>query len=189
VDTAGDHADSGHPSHAAACPTAALHDLTPVGHSGRGNPWTPNAGHLDAQTPAPDSGHRSGGQARVDTGRSHRTLDAGRGRGHGDEARLASAPPGPPRPAAARWDAQPCSCGQRLRRLATMTARRWGHLPVRDCLARPGSCSVAPPAKPRLGALLSCVGFGWYEWRATGLRKVRCAGSGWWVVLLGGCVG
>jgi hypothetical protein len=76
VDTAGDHADSGHPSHAAACPTAALHDLTPVGHSGRGNPWTPNAGHLDAQTPAPDSGHRSGGQARVDTGRSHRTLDA-----------------------------------------------------------------------------------------------------------------
>jgi hypothetical protein len=85
VDTAGDHADSGHPSHAAACPTAVLHELTPVGHSGRGNPWTPNAGHLDAQTPAPDSGHRSGGQARVDTGRSHRTLDAGRGRGHGDE--------------------------------------------------------------------------------------------------------
>jgi hypothetical protein len=25
--------------------------------------------------------------------------------------------------------------------------------------------------KPRLGALLSCVGFGWYEGRAMGLRK------------------
>ena len=32
--------------------------------------------------------------------------------------------------------------------------------------------------KPRLGALLSCVGFGWYERRAMGLRKVRCAGWG-----------
>jgi hypothetical protein len=38
---------------------------------------------------------------------------------------------------------------------------------------------VAPPSKPRLGALLSCVGFGWYEERAMGLRKMRCAGSGW----------
>jgi hypothetical protein len=27
------------------------------------------------------------------------------------------------------------------------------------------------PAKRRLGALLSCVGFGWYEGRAMGLRK------------------
>jgi hypothetical protein len=155
VDTAGDHADSGHPGHTAACPTAALHDLTPVGHSGRGNPWTPNAGHLDAQTPAPDSGQRSGGQARVDTGRSHRTLDAGPGRGHGDEARLASAPPGPPRP-----------CGRALGRptvfLWTAPAALGDHdgsavgpLPVRDCLARPGSCSVPPPARLRLGALLS----------------------------------
>jgi hypothetical protein len=51
---------------------------------------TPDAGHLDAQTPAPDTGHRSGGQAGVDTGRSHRTPDTGRGRGQGDEARPAS---------------------------------------------------------------------------------------------------
>jgi hypothetical protein len=78
VDAAGDHADPGHPSRAAACPTAALHDLTSAGHSGRGNARTPDSGHLDAQTPAPDTGHRSRGQARVDTGRSHRTLDAGR---------------------------------------------------------------------------------------------------------------
>jgi hypothetical protein len=46
---------------------------------------TPDSGHLDPQTPAPDTGHRSRGQARVDTGRSLRTLDAGRGRGQADE--------------------------------------------------------------------------------------------------------
>jgi hypothetical protein len=87
VQTAGDHADPGaHPSRAAACPTAALHDLTSVGPSGHGHRtsdtgrrtpdvahWTP--GRSDA---APDTGHRWRGQARVDTGRSDRTLDAGR---------------------------------------------------------------------------------------------------------------
>ena len=44
---------------------------------------TPDSGHLDAPTAAPDTGHRSRGQASVDTGRSHRTLDAGHGRGRG----------------------------------------------------------------------------------------------------------
>jgi hypothetical protein len=100
MDAAGDHADPGHPSHTAACPTAALQDLTWAGHSARGNAQTPDAdtghrtptpdadtghrtptpdaGHLDAQTPAPDTGHRSHGQATVDTGRSHRTPDTGR---------------------------------------------------------------------------------------------------------------
>ena len=39
---------------------------------------TPDSGHLDAQTPAPDTGQRSRGQASVDTGRSHRTLDTRR---------------------------------------------------------------------------------------------------------------
>jgi hypothetical protein len=78
---------------------AALHDLPSAGHSGRGDAQTPDAdtgtpdsGHLGAQTPAPDTGQRSRGQASVDTGRlhrtpdtGHRTLDAGRGRGQGDE--------------------------------------------------------------------------------------------------------
>jgi hypothetical protein len=36
---------------------AALQDLTSAGHSARGNAQTPDAGHLDAQTPAPDTGH------------------------------------------------------------------------------------------------------------------------------------
>jgi hypothetical protein len=77
---------------------AALHDLTPAGHNGRGNAQTPDAhtgrrhrtpdsGHLDAQTPAPDTGHRSRGQASVDTlaRTGHWTPDVGRGRGQGDE--------------------------------------------------------------------------------------------------------
>jgi hypothetical protein len=101
------HGRSGRPrrprpsSRTAACPTAALQDLTSAGHRGRGNAQTPDAhterrtpdaGHLDAQAPAPDTGQRSRGQASVDTGRSHRTPDtghrtpdAGRGRGQGDE--------------------------------------------------------------------------------------------------------
>jgi hypothetical protein len=33
------------------------------------------------------------------------------------------------------------------------------------------SCRWYPPSSWRLGALLSCVGFGWYERRATGQRK------------------
>jgi hypothetical protein len=61
VDTAGDHADPGHPSRAAAGPTATPHDLIPVGHYGRRRPDT---GHLDAQTPAPDTGHRTGTRTR-----------------------------------------------------------------------------------------------------------------------------
>jgi hypothetical protein len=49
VDTAGDHADPGHPSHAAAYPTATLQDLS-VGPSGRGNARTPDA-HTGHRTP------------------------------------------------------------------------------------------------------------------------------------------
>jgi hypothetical protein len=82
---------------------------------------TPDSGHLDAQTPAPDTGQRSHGQASVDTGRSHRTPDTGHRTPAEDadrvtKARPASGLPEPPRRATARWDAQPCSCGQRLRR-------------------------------------------------------------------------
>ena len=40
------------------------------------------------------------------------------------KARPASGPPGPPRRATARWDAQPCSCGRRLRRSTAHAARR-----------------------------------------------------------------
>jgi hypothetical protein len=80
VDTARDHADPGYPSQAAACPTADLHDLpsdtADAGTDGHRTP-TLNAGRLDAQMSASDTGLRSRGRARVDTGRSHQTPDAG----------------------------------------------------------------------------------------------------------------
>jgi hypothetical protein len=83
MDTAGDHADPGHPSH-----RLPAHRRAPGPHSGRtqrtrqrsdtGRPHrTPDSGHLDARM-APDTGRPSLGQASVDTGRSHRTPDTGR---------------------------------------------------------------------------------------------------------------
>jgi hypothetical protein len=95
------------------------------------------------RTPTPDAGQRTPGHSDARTGhwtsvpwtgkrgcRSHRTPDTGHwtpdaGRRTLAEdadrlttARPASGPPGPPRRATARWDAQPCSCGRRLRRSA-----------------------------------------------------------------------
>jgi hypothetical protein len=69
------------------CMTSLRPDTADAGTHGH---RTPDSGHLDAQTPAPDTGHRSPGQARVDTGRSHRTLDAGRGHQQGDEGTAGS---------------------------------------------------------------------------------------------------
>jgi hypothetical protein len=162
MDTAGDHADPGHPSHTAAYPTATLHDL-PAGHSGRGSARTLDAdpGHWTPDTWTPKRPNRTLDSGRVDRHAwtldacpTHWTPDAGRGRGHGDEAGPASAPPRPPRPAAA-LGGPPCSCGRHPRHLATTPARRWAPTSARLPLALPGSCSAAPPAKPRLGALLS----------------------------------
>src|SRR4029453_18912954 len=125
MDTAGDHADPGHPSHTAACPRRA-----PRPHFGRtqrtrqrtdtgrrtADTWTLrrpyrtlDSGPVDRQawTLVARTGHRT-----PDTG--HRTLAEDVDRV--TKARPASGPPGPPRRATARWDAQPCSCGRRLRR-------------------------------------------------------------------------
>src|SRR5215211_7355911 len=97
VDAAGDHADPGHPSRAAACPAAALHDLTSAGHSGRGNARTPDTGHRTADTWTLRRPHRT-----LDTGRldrhawtlvartGHWTPDAGRGHRQGDEGTAGS---------------------------------------------------------------------------------------------------
>jgi hypothetical protein len=76
------------------------------------------------------------------------------------KARPASAPPGPPRPAAA--------LGHPTVSLWTVPAALGDHdgsavgpsASARLPAALPGSCSVAPPAKPRLGALLSSDDFG-----------------------------
>ena len=132
VDTAGDHADSG-PSQPCGAGPRHARDLFPVGHSGRRNArtpdagrWRPDSGHLDAQTPAPDTGHWTGPVEHrtlaPDTG--HRMLDT-----NADTvttAQLASGPPWPPR------------------------ERPQAETPNRACaLARPAGCSAAPPAKPR----------------------------------------
>jgi hypothetical protein len=86
---------------------------------------TPDSGRRTADTWTLRRPHRTPDSGPVDrqawtlaarTG--HWTPDAGRGRGQADEGRPASGPPGPPRRATARWDAQPCSCGRRLRRSA-----------------------------------------------------------------------
>jgi hypothetical protein len=76
------------------CMTSLRPDTADAGTHGH---RTPDSGHLDAQTPAPDTGHRSLGQARVDrhawtlvarTG--HWTPDAGRGHRQGDEGAASS---------------------------------------------------------------------------------------------------
>ena len=81
MDAAGDHADPGHPNRTAACPTAALRDLTSAGHSARGNAQTPDAGQRtpgrsDARTghwtAVPWTGRRGHWSLAPDTG--HRTL-------------------------------------------------------------------------------------------------------------------
>jgi hypothetical protein len=81
---------------------------------------TADSGHLDPQMPAPDTGQRSRGQASVDTGRTHWTPhwtpDAGRGRGQGDEGAAGIRTSWATMPSDRTLDAQPCSCGRRLRR-------------------------------------------------------------------------
>jgi hypothetical protein len=82
VDTAGDHADPGHPSRGAAGPpprptTSFPSDTTDAG----GRHWTP--GRSDART-----GHRSLDRPRgtPDARTGHWTPDAGHERGHGDDS-------------------------------------------------------------------------------------------------------
>ena len=88
-----------------------------------------NTGH---RTPPPDAGQRTPGRSDARTGHwtpvpwtgkrghwslapdtGHRTLAEDVDRV--TKARPASGPPGPPRRATARWEAQPCSSGRRLR--------------------------------------------------------------------------
>jgi hypothetical protein len=179
MDTAGDHADPGHPSH-----RLPAHRRAPGPHSGRtqrtrqcsdtgrphrtpdsGRPHrTPDSGHLDARM-APDTGHPSLGQASVDTGRSHRTPDTGHRTLAEDAdrvttARPASGPPRPPRRATARWDAQPCSCGRRLRALDS-PCRLGGEAAFqREIASRRQLLGRSGGVERRLGALLSSDDFG-----------------------------
>ena len=107
------------------------------------SPWTPDGGHPDAQTPLRTLDSSSRGQARVDTGRSLRTPDAGRGCGHGDEGTAGIRTCWAAAPNGGALDAHPCPSGQRPQRVATMTAQRWAGPPAstRPSLAGPGNCS------------------------------------------------
>jgi hypothetical protein len=117
MDTAGDHADP-------AIPAVRLPAPPPRSRTSL-RPDTADTATHKHRTPTPDAGQRSRTadtwtlrrpHRTLDTG--HRTPDTGRGRGQVTTARPASGPPEPPRRATARWDAQPCSCGRRLRRSA-----------------------------------------------------------------------
>jgi hypothetical protein len=102
MDMAGDHVDPGHPSGASAGPpphpaTSFSSDTADAGTHGRRGPDT---GHLNAQTPAPDTGRMD--RRPWDTGRSHRTLDTGCRTRTRTPAQPASGPPWPPCRATAR---------------------------------------------------------------------------------------
>ena len=154
VDRAGDHADAGHPSHAAACPPPPLHHL-PAGHSGRGNPRTPDT-HAGHRTPD------------IWTLRHpHQTPDAGQGHRHADEGTAGIRTSWATMPSGRTLGHPPCSCGQRLRGLATMTARRWATC-QHETASRTTSPLLGLPAKPRLGALLSSDDFGSSVGRSSG---------------------
>jgi hypothetical protein len=108
-------------------------------------PWTGKRGHWSL---APDTGHRTPAE---DVDRL-------------TKARPASGPPGPPRRATARWDAQPCSCGRRLRR---WTAHAGSAVrPPSSARSRlAGSCLVAPPGSSGASAHC-CPRIRWVESRA-----------------------
>jgi hypothetical protein len=140
MDMAGDHADPGHPSRAAGGPTATPRDLIPVGHSGRRNARTPEAGHWTPGRSDARTGHQSRGQAPV----GHRTLapDTGHRMPDTNADTVTTAQPAcrPPCRHAERPHAETCN---RV-----------------DAVAQPAGCSAAPPAKRRLGALLSSDDYG-----------------------------
>jgi hypothetical protein len=70
-----------------------------------------------------------------------------------------------------------------MRRSATGTAPQETTLPRARHRRDQTVVGDTSPSGRRLGALLSCVGFGWYEGRAMGLRKGKGVRSG-----VGACV-
>jgi hypothetical protein len=188
MDAAGDHADPGHPSHRlpahrrAPGPHSGRTQRTRQ-CSDTGRPHrtpTPDPGQ---RTPTPDPGQRTPGRS---DGTGHRTPVAGTGkRGHWTlapdtghrtpdtghrtlaedadrvtTARPASGPPGPPRRATARWDAQPCSCGRRLRALDS-PCRLGGEAAFqREIASRRQLLGRSGGVERRLGALLSSDDYG-----------------------------
>jgi hypothetical protein len=177
MDAAGDHADPGHPSRPAACPTVALQDLTSAGHSGRGN----------AQTPDADTGRRTPGRSDAHTGhrtpvpwtgkRGHWSPDTGRGRGQGDEGsagiRTSATTPSDRalgRPTVFLWTApaalgSPCRLGGEAAFQREIASRR-------QLLGR------STGVERRLGALLSSDDYGSRVERTESCHPLCSAGCG-----------
>ena len=164
MDAAGDHADPGHPSHTAACPrrapgphfgrTQRTRQRTDTGRrtadAGQRTPGRSDA-HTGHWTAVPWTGKRGHWSLAPDTG--HRTLAEDVDRV--TKARPASGPPGPPRRATARWDAQPCSCGRAPAALGS-PCRLGGEAAFqREIASRRQLLGRSARVERRLGALLS----------------------------------
>jgi hypothetical protein len=135
-----------------------------LGCRGRGHrtPGHRSRGHRSPGHRSP--GHRSPGHrtsARAVGWTDVRTADSGRGPSDERRGRRPDILDGHD-----GWAAQTSLGLQRLRRSATHDSSAV----TPPAAAVTGSCA-APLDKPRLGALLSCVGVGGYEGRAMGLRK------------------
>jgi hypothetical protein len=156
----------------------------PRGQGGRGRETrgreTRGHGRPTADTPAhPPPDARTPDTGRADTGhrtRGHRT--PGRGQATNGTASIRTSSTATTTKTAA-GTANP-SCGAGACGAATNDGSVMGHCERhRNHPATGQLLGVAPPSMARLGALLSCVGFGWYEKRAMGLRKGEECGVGW----------
>jgi hypothetical protein len=183
---AGDHppADTGGTSTHCAQPTAP-HPATPgpARRGPRGGSAADSAG-LSVRTPEHRTpGHRTPGHRTPDTGRWTSARPAGRTSHGGTGARTGQRPawPASGHPRAGDPAGRPDLA--RVTRLGALghpgRPRGGGTCAGALTAAATDSCLAPPGMRPRPGALLSCVGVGGYEGRAMGLRKVRCAGSGW----------
>jgi hypothetical protein len=92
--------------------------------------------------------------------------------------RPAGHPPGP-HIRAGRLGRQPGPRRLPTRRLTSQHFLGGSYSSRQSNLFKLGQAFELWPGWRRLGALLSCLGFGWYEWRAMEQRKVSGLGSGW----------
>jgi hypothetical protein len=188
VDTAGDDEPGDRGRALPAPPPPSTTSRSDTADTGAHGHRTLHPGHRTADTRTLRRPHRTLDSARVTDARGRwtlRTPDAGRGRGHSDEGTAGILHLLGRHAQRRRLGRPTVFLGTALAALGNRDGSAGGpHARMRLPLALPRSCSAAP-AKSRLGALLSCVGFGWYEWRATGLRKVGVRGRIGEVMLMG----
>jgi hypothetical protein len=158
----------------ASTPTQAIQPRGCLAHR---RPPRPHPGRIQQTRERPDTGRRTPGRSDARTGlwtpvawtdtrgRWVSAPDTGRRPLAADvdtltKAQPASAPPGPPRPAAARWATPTVFLWTAPAALGDHDGSGVGpSAGARLPAALPGSCAAAPPAKPRPGALLSSDDF------------------------------